>query len=411
MQKTITCPSRLRVTALILWTVLGITPSAHADLISSGDVCLTGTDACFAPPDVVIGQAAVGTFTINGGSTQTNGSARIGDELGSDGTATVTGAGSTWNNGVDLFVGSFGTGRLNVEAGGVVNNVDGRVGDQTTGNGDVFVTGSASQWNNSNDLFIGSFGVGGLQISAGGFVSNVNARLGDQTGGQGNATVSGNGSHWSSSQELFVGVNGTGTLTIENGATVSNTNGKIADEAGSEGSVTVTGTSSLWQNTADLFVSQGGEADLLIQQGASVEVANTATVGALGELSLNDGSLSATDLHLNGILNLVLDGVSTNALNITNSIFLGGTLSVSLADGYVPVLGDEFDFLFASDILGSFDTILLPSLVDAQFTFFNDTLNGVGGLQVSAVPVPGAAWLFASALAWLGYRRRVITSP
>ena len=52
----------------------------------------------------------------------------VGAVPGSDGTVTVTGAGSTWTNSGNLFVGGGGTGTLTVADGATVSSVNGYVG-------------------------------------------------------------------------------------------------------------------------------------------------------------------------------------------------------------------------------------------------------------------------------------------
>jgi hypothetical protein len=97
-----------------------------------------------------------------------------------------------------------------------------------------------------------------------------------------------------------------------------------------------------------------------------------------------------------------------DVLDVHGDATLGGTLSVSLLSGYVPVLGDAFDIILADSISGAFGNILLPTLGNGlKFT----TLNGGSffRLQVAAVPLPAPAWLLCGALGILGSlsRRRL----
>ncbi|WP_425515321.1 hypothetical protein [Mesorhizobium silamurunense] len=64
----------------------------------------------------------------------TSSQSQIGGSTVGTGTATVTGAGSTWTNSNGFFVGEFDTGTLTVEKGGTVNSNGGSLG-ATVGDG------------------------------------------------------------------------------------------------------------------------------------------------------------------------------------------------------------------------------------------------------------------------------------
>ena len=92
-------------------------------------------------------------------------------------------------------------------------------------------------------------------------------------------------------------------------------------------------------------------------------------------------------------------------LNVTGHATLGGTLSVSLIDGFDPILGNFFDIILADSIDGAFGTLMLPTLSDGLFfkainggTFFR--------LQVAAVPLPVPALLLGGALGVLAMAKR-----
>ncbi len=100
-----------------------------------------------------------------------------------------------------------------------------------------------------------------------------------------------------------------------------------------------------------------------------------------------------------------------DVLSITGSALLGGELAVDLIGGYVPLVGESFDVLLASDINGIFAN---GQFVDAGLAVFEIVyLDGAGGdivrlTTVSAVPLPAGAWLLLSALGGLvvrGHRR------
>ena len=74
---------------------------------------------------------------------------------------TVTGAGSVWNNGPGggLNIGSFGSGTLTIANGGmVINNTafTANIGNGAGSQGTVTVTGAGSTWSNSSGVNIGN---------------------------------------------------------------------------------------------------------------------------------------------------------------------------------------------------------------------------------------------------------------
>ena len=130
-------------------------------------------------------------LTIQSGGTVTDVSGAVGNLPGSQGTVTVTGAGSTWTNTGSVVVGGLGTGALTIQNGGTVNSSGGgSVGQSVGSTGTVTVTGPGSSWNNSpsGGLNIGSFGTGTLTIANGGMVINSTAfaaNIGNSAGSAG----------------------------------------------------------------------------------------------------------------------------------------------------------------------------------------------------------------------------------
>jgi outer membrane autotransporter protein len=156
---------------------IGLTPGSTGLVDVSGNLILTPFFNLTSGGDTVVGEGGDGTLNIHdGGNVLTNGSAFIGDGVGSTGTATVTNADSLWAIAGDLFVGNFGTGSLTISdtaevfmsGPGDVNigaNV-GSVGTLTVDNGlldpaNIWVGGTAA----------GPGGAGTLNIINGGVVT------------------------------------------------------------------------------------------------------------------------------------------------------------------------------------------------------------------------------------------------
>jgi T5SS/PEP-CTERM-associated repeat protein len=141
----------------------------------------------------------------------------------------VTGAGSTWTTSIDLSIGAAGTGSLTIVQGGTVSNNLGlaHVGESAGSNGSATVRGAGSTWTSGADLIVGEEGTGTLTIEQGSDVSSNVGAVGFGVGGNGTATVTGAGSTWTNTLVLRIGKEGTGSLTISAGGDVSNTAGRI----------------------------------------------------------------------------------------------------------------------------------------------------------------------------------------
>ncbi|HUT35191.1 MAG TPA: PEP-CTERM sorting domain-containing protein, partial [Planctomycetota bacterium] len=274
----------------------------------AGTVNVTGGQLVAGGPapgidgSLTIGRDAAAQLSIVGGGDVLNTNGYLGYSGGGNGTATVTGAGSTWTNSGDLYVGRIGWGTLSVQNGGRVESGGGYLGDAGIGVGTATVDGVGSTWANSSSLLVGFFGWGTLNVQNGGSVSNRGGCLGYIWSGVGTATVTGAGSTWTNSMGgLQVGYFGTGTLNVQNGGSVSSGNGWLAYADGSNGTATVTGAGSTWTNTAALYV--GGSADaaggtglLTVQNGGEVRVGDTLKVWGAGTVNLNAGGLVVADV-------------------------------------------------------------------------------------------------------------------
>jgi hypothetical protein len=99
-----------------------------------------------------------------------------------------------------------------------------------------------------------------------------------------------------------------------------------------------------WNNFSPLSVGSSGTGTLNIEDGGVVNVAWTTTLN-------------------NSTLHIELSDSTSGPSLITDSLELGGTLEISLADGFVPELGSTFDILDFNTVSGSFAEMNLPVLV------------------------------------------------
>ena len=123
----------------------------------------------------VVGYVGEGTLDIEEGGSVSSWHTFIGRDKNQVGKATVTGQDSAWDVGGILFVGYNGLGELNIEAGGeLTNSAAGFIGRLSNGSGVATVTGAGSTWNNLSSLNVGDEGAGTLNILDSGLVTVSN---------------------------------------------------------------------------------------------------------------------------------------------------------------------------------------------------------------------------------------------
>src|ERR1051325_6997767 len=113
----------------------------------AGTLSISGAGTLQDEGAMYIGEEGTGTLSITAGATVSSSLFALGQSPGSNGTATVSGPGSTWTNSVFCFVGSDGMGTLNISNGGSVTASDTGVG-AGVGSGIVVVDGTGSTWSN-----------------------------------------------------------------------------------------------------------------------------------------------------------------------------------------------------------------------------------------------------------------------
>jgi len=275
-----------------------------------------------------------GELLLRHGATLSNTfQAYLGYSTGHNGTATVTGAGSSWTNNHYLIVGQEGEGTLNVSDGATVSNSNGYVGRMSGSIGTATVSGG--DWTNTASLSVGEAGQGTLNVGVGGSVSNTFGYVGQSAGSTGGVTV--DGGTWSNSSILWVGTSGEGTLTVSNGGSVSNTTGFVGRLSGSTGSVRVSDEDSVWQSSENLWLGgtgseDGGSASLDLTDGGRVFVGDIQPTTFIPGFGPSDSALLISDDDTTGGELLL-----RNEATVTNDggAFLGygagegGTVTVS----------------------------------------------------------------------------------
>ena len=349
----------------------GIASQVRADITWAGDVDPDDPSTWNSGTLCYIGKSGDGTITVDGGSDLQLAFSYLGYEVGSAGTVTVDGVGSTWTNLGGFYVGHLGNGTLNISGGGTVNIDDSTIGGAPGATGLVVVDGSGSTWICDGDLTIGNEGHGALSITGGGAVDVTGNTSGatwpDSSGeiyfDEGTLTTDGlvfgidnlmgtgvinthglasdvdlvfDGTHGldrtftlsaipgqditvhldvDGSGSMGAGYSGTATMSISDGITVPSRYGYVGYRAGASGTATVDGPGSSWDNSLDLFVGHSGNGSLDITDGGAVSCLRGAIgvmPGSAGQVAV-DGSGSTWT-----ITSLTLYGRGSGTLVISN---------------------------------------------------------------------------------------------
>ena len=123
------------------------------------------------------------------------------------------------------------------------------------------------------------------------------------------------------------------------------------------------------------------------------------------------------DVFFDGVFEIEFAGTAPGEFDIVEvfgDLEFGdnAVLDLIFIDGFAPQAGDQFDFLLAENLLGDLANVELNVRGLLQGFDFDLGLTGSGLtltslIDTSAVPVPGAVWLFGTALVGLfGFGKR-----
>jgi len=105
------------------------------------------------------------------------------------------------------------------------------------------------------------------------------------------------------------------------------------------------------------------------------------------------GTLAFTgNLTNSGSINVELGGTVAGTgfdkITVSGTLVISGTLNVTLINGFVPVLDDEFIIIDAASSTGTFQTLNLPSISPRLWETSYDNVNGTVKLKVINDPLP-----------------------
>ena len=141
-----------------------------------------------------------------------------------------------------------------------------------------------------------------------------------------------------------------------------------------------------------------GSGTLFLEGNVSIG-SSPALIAATVNIDLSNAG--TTEMEIEGLLR----GIQYDALDTTQTLTLGGDLSVVFLNGFKAETGDTFVLFMADEIIGSFDNIYLPDLDTANWKVVQTKTS----LSVEAVPVPAMLWPFAGLAAgavWAARRKR-----
>jgi fibronectin-binding autotransporter adhesin len=178
-------------------------------------------------------------------------------------------------------------------------------------------------------------------------------------GGSGSTiTVSGSGKVILTQSSNYAGnwTIGSGTLAV---------NGSIAGAVAVNSGATLSGVGSV-----------GGL--VTVASGGILSPGNSAGTITVGSLTLNSGA--QTNVELGGTTR----GSQYDAILSSGNVNLGGTLHVSLINGFAPLAGNSFDILDWGSLSGTFSALQLPNLNNGPLGWDTSQLYTTGVLSVTA---------------------------
>lgn len=367
------------------------------ELGSTGTITVVDIGHLDVKRAIIVGRGGNGELLISNASVTNVGQTQIGG--GSSGGVPTNGQGKlTINSGGHLF--SFQTGGF---ASATI------AGFSPDAQGEALVSGANSRWWLQESLSVGSVGSGVLRIEDGGHVECTQSRVGRTSTANGSVLIDGVGSLWSISDLLIVGgtdasPGGTANIQVTNGGkitagqTVKIWQGGAIDVTG--GGAVVVGSGSP-ATTGTLRVGSGGAleglgtvvGDVLLTGGA------VAPGVSIGKLTINGDFAQQS-----GTLGFEIGGTAPasgyDQLSVNGHAALGGTLQISLLEGFSPASGDSFNILDWNSRSGEFSDVLLPSLGPRKSWDLNQLYtDGIIAVDVRPDPEIIALWTFEAGTA------------
>ena len=276
-------------------------------------------------------------------------------------TVTVTGPGSSWINGPSggLNIGSFGTGTLTIANGGRVINITNfaaNIGNGAGSQGTVTVTGAGSTWSNSSGVNIGNLGTGTLTIADGGIVTgpvtiatnagaigtlNIGAGAGNPAAAPGTLTApsvafgAGTGTlnfnHTSTNYVFAPVISGNGAVNVLAGVTTLTANNTYTGATTINGGAlivngSIASSSLTTVNSGAALLGSGTVGSTVINSGGFLVPGPVGTPGTMtvtGNLAFQSGALYVVQVN----------PTTASSTNVSGTASLAGTVGAIFAPG------------------------------------------------------------------------------
>ncbi|MBS0196221.1 MAG: hypothetical protein JSR77_05630 [Planctomycetes bacterium] len=399
----------------------------------NGGVSITDNGAWNVAGELRVGRNhGSGSVTVNHGTVTAGGFMPIG-EGGGAGTVLVTNGGSLHANDLAVADAGVGTsGSLTVSGTGTTVASDFTVtvgagpGGADPSHGMVSVSDHAAL-SAANAINVGFTSRGSMSVTGGGSVQSAFGRVGRISGSEGTVSVSGTGSRWDTASTMFVG-----------GHTATGEGGSGLLQARAQGLITVGTTLESWsQGVVDarsggrILVGPGNEnlvlpGTLRIVPGGTLAgnghiLGRVVNAGGIISPGHSAGTLVIEDELINeagSVMAMEIGGTvagaydQINLLTATN-LTLDGLLRLTFVDNFAPRAGDVFNLLLTGDatvVHGAFASVDVQNLLPG-WSYSVELNESSNILQVHSlndgtfIPAPSAVGIVAL-IGLLRIRRR-----
>jgi outer membrane autotransporter protein len=352
---------------------------------SKGEVLVTGVGSTLDASTVPLGlTGGTSVLEITAGATVRSRSASIGQTDTSStsiATATVSGVGSSWmsGGGGDFVIGDFGRGALRVDSGGAITSYGkGIIGNQVGSTGAVTVTGAASRWAGMAEFTIGEWGTGALTLADGGRLAAPSMQIANKPDSSGTLVIGATAGQAAAAAGILDAA--TVTFGSGSGAVVFNhTDANYRFSAAISGN----GTVNQLAGTTILTGANTYTGGTTIASGATLQVGNGGTAGSIAGNVANSGLLALARSDATTFDGTIsgAGGVAVQSGTVTftaNNTYTGAT---SIAAGATLQAGNGGT---AGSVAGNVLNNGLLAFARSGATTFGGAISGAGSVQLQS---------------------------
>ncbi len=353
---------------------MGTAGSANPTLsLATGQSLLTSDD-------LIVGQYAAATLTLNGATVTTGDYFWVGQNAGGNGAVVQTGGTVTVDN------------RL-------------AISDHATAQGSYTIGGDGTLSINGDYLIVGRQGPGSFVQNDNSVVTfNGSQRIliADNAGSGGSSyTLNGGTLNVNNSRQISVGKAGAGLFTQTGGVVNARNSTLRLNEGGSQGTYQLQGGQlhiGTIQGSDAAFEFTGGT---LHADNVQFALTNEGGILAPGHSAGTTFIGGAYTQESTGVLAIELGGLTQGTeydwLDVNGAVTLAGSLEVSLIDDFIPSFADTFDIVTATTV--ALDPSLSFTAPEGFLGNYSFTMDVVGGgprgqiLRLTVVPEPASCLL------------------